>query len=465
MIHHNLHTIVEEGRRQAIRRGKEVLVSTVFEVQGADLPSLFSCKHERLAGDRFYWSEPDRALTLAGHGSAVVIECEDSEERFRQVELRWREIAANCVVADDIPIYTGPHLFGGFSFDPMRQHSAEWRNYPAARFVVPETMWTVYEGRTWVTLNRLIPANGEVEPWTDDELIVASLSIHDPSEDHATVGTIYKEEIAPSDWMDAVEQAAASIREGQLEKVVLARHVRLFAQRPFPIDHTLRRLLQEQDNTYVFAIERGTDVFIGATPERLVRSSGGTFQTLSLAGSIARGRTVQEDEELGRYLTHDMKNMHEHALAVEMIKEAMMELCEHVQVPETPILYKLKDIQHLLTPIKGQAREGATLLQAIEMLHPTPALGGMPQEAATDAIRRLENMDRGWYAAPIGWLNRSLDGEFAAAIRSALIQGNTASLYAGCGIVGDSEARSEYQETALKFRPMLSALDADYMED
>src|SRR5690606_6226064 len=151
---------------------------------------------------------------------------------------------------------------------------------------------------------------------------------------------------------------------------------------------------------------------------------------------------------------------HEHELAVQMIKSAMEELCVQVEAPPSPILRKLKDIQHLATPISGQAREGCSLMQAVGMLHPTPALGGMPREAAIEAIRELEDMDRGWYAAPIGWMDREMDGEFVAAIRSALIQGESAVLYAGCGIVGDSDPISEFNETSLKFRPMLTAMKA-----
>src|SRR5690606_446759 len=158
------------------------------------------------------------------------------------------------------------------------------------------------------------------------------------------------------------------------------------------------------------------------------------------------------------------KNLHEHKLAVDMIKSAMQELCEQVEAPDAPIIRKLEDIQHLATPIRGVVKEGVTLLQAVEALHPTPALGGMPRESAIEAIRRLEHMDRGWYAAPIGWMNVSLEGEFAAAIRSALLVHEKAYLFAGCGIVGDSNPLSEYNETALKFRPMLKALQAHQLK-
>jgi len=442
-----------------------VLVSTVFEVRRMHLPSLFSYDLARFSGNRFFWSEPGRRLAYAGIGCALQIEADDAAQRYRQVELKWREVTDGCIVHGEAPEHTGPHLFGGFSFDPLNETSEEWQSYPHTRFILPEIMWTEYDGRTWVTLNRMISLDEAQEnndsAWEEHLRIIDQLSgasVDDPVS--AVAEHIYKEEIAPTEWMNAVERAAAAIRAGQMRKVVLARQMKLYADRPFDVREILERLLREQNNTYVFAIESGSDCFVGATPERLIESKDGQFRTLSLAGTIGRGKTEEEDRRYGEFLFHDEKNLHEHALAVEMIRDAMLELCENVEMPDAPILYRLKDVQHLLTPISGRAREGVTLLQAIEALHPTPALGGMPREAAIEAIRELERMDRGWYAAPIGWVNQRMDGEFAAAIRSALVRGKEASLYAGCGIVGDSVAMSEYQETALKFRPMLSALGA-----
>ena len=429
------------------------------------LPSLFSYDLARFSGNRFFWSEPGRRLAYAGIGCALQIEADDAAQRYRQVELKWREVTDGCIVHGEAPEHTGPHLFGGFSFDPLNETSEEWQSYPHTRFILPEIMWTEYDGRTWVTLNRMISLDEAQEnndsAWEEHLRIIDQLSgasVDDPAS--AVAEHIYKEEIAPTEWMNAVERAAAAIRAGQMRKVVLARQMKLYADRPFDVREILERLLREQNNTYVFAIESGSDCFVGATPERLIESKDGQFRTLSLAGTIGRGKTEEEDRRYGEFLFHDEKNLHEHALAVEMIRDAMLELCENVEMPDAPILYRLKDVQHLLTPISGRAREGVTLLQAIEALHPTPALGGMPREAAIEAIRELERMDRGWYAAPIGWVNQRMDGEFAAAIRSALVRGKEASLYAGCGIVGDSVAMSEYQETALKFRPMLSALGA-----
>ena len=177
-----------------------------------------------------------------------------------------------------------------------------------------------------------------------------------------------------------------------------------------------------------------------------------------LAGSIARGKDEVEDELLGNMLLNDDKNLIEHQYVVDMIKEAMEDTCSEVVIPEHPRLLKLKHIQHLYTPVKGKVNPDSSLLSLVERLHPTPALGGLPRKTAVEKIREVEDLDRGFYGGPLGWFDHQGNGEFAVAIRSGLIQGNEASIFAGCGVVGDSIAEIEYEETKIKFKPMLSAL-------
>jgi menaquinone-specific isochorismate synthase len=468
----NMYNVVEEGKRQALLYGKQVLVSSVFAIGTTDLPAFFTYNNGAYRGNRFYWSEPGRALTYVGLGSVFTIEENNQYDRFRNVDEMWRQLASSSIVEGNSSPYTGPILFGGFSFDPHIVQSHKWSDFSHTSFAVPKYMVTAYGGKFYLTSNRLIDANDEYNYEDEDEELTNVLGFLQSGQSyHEAVSSekecpVRYEEIAPSDWMNAVEEAALSIRQGELEKVVLARTLMLQGEDAFSSEPILRSLLEEQLNTYVFAIDKENSCFIGATPERLIKHQAQQLQTLSLAGSIARGNHTMEDDELASFLSNDVKNLHEHKLAVDMIKSAMQELCEQVDAPDTPIIRKLKDIQHLATPITGIVKEGVTLLQAVEALHPTPALGGMPRESAIDAIRRLEHMDRGWYAAPIGWMNISLEGEFAAAIRSALLVQEKAYLFAGCGIVGDSDPLSEYKETALKFRPMLKALQAalDFVE-
>lgn len=451
--------LIESAKTTAGRQVAPVLSSVVKPVDRMD-PAAFFARHGRLfAGSRFFWSEPDRALTFVGLGEALAITSNRGPYRFREADRKWRELVGQAKLDGDYPPHTGPLVFGGFAFDPAAEPDGLWRQFPAVKLTVPRYMLTVAGDRAWLTENRYAVPDGRERFMTADNPLEA-LSLHADEISREEPGAIEREELAADAWLAAVKKATEAVRTGELDKVVLARRLRLRATRAFRPEPVLERLLREQPNTYVFAIEHGSDCLIGATPERLIKKTGNELLTLSLAGSAARGHTEEEDRELGAFLAADGKNMLEHQLAVDMIRDVLARFCTDVQLPDAPLLYKLKDIQHLLTPIKGRVRENASLLDAVEALHPTPALGGMPKAASMAMIRNLEGMDRGWYAAPVGWMDWRMDGEFAAAIRSGLLQEKEATLFAGCGIVGDSDPDLEYRETWLKFQPMLSALGA-----
>ncbi len=240
----------------------------------------------------------------------------------------------------------------------------------------------------------------------------------------------------------------------------MARAVRLEAPQPFDAANALRRLSESYRDCFVFAVGSGERCFLGATPERLARVRDGLVCTMSMAGTIRRGATAYEDDALGDYLLGSVKENIEHASVVRAIVEALGELCDDLDVGRSPSLIKLGNLQHLYTPVSGRLSGDHTLLDVIERLHPTPAVGGRPLDLALQLIREREGFDRGWYAGPVGWIDQNGDGDFAVALRSALLRGSQATLFAGCGIVADSNPEREYAETCLKLKPMLSALNA-----
>ena len=264
--------------------------------------------------------------------------------------------------------------------------------------------------------------------------------------------------ISPSIWKSMVRNAVHSIQNGAYEKVVLARGMQVLSDDAFDIGITLNRLRASHPHAYVFAIQRGERYFVGATPERLVQVSDGQIRTMALAGSAPRGRTQEEDRRLGMELLHNTKNHGEHAIVVTMVYNALKHLCSRMKIADTPKLLRLQNIQHLHTLIVGELLPGQGILGALQSLHPTPAVGGFPRDIALAVIRDNEHLDRGWYSGPIGWIDTNGNGEFAVALRSALIDGTTATLFAGCGIVADSNAESEYTESCLKLAVMLRAL-------
>jgi isochorismate synthase len=264
-----------------------------------------------------------------------------------------------------------------------------------------------------------------------------------------------------SEWMEMVTNMVDMIQQSAFEKVVLARDIQVMLNDPtevFDISLTLQRLRESYPAAYVFAMQRGERFFVGATPEQLVQAQDGHIHTFALAGSVRRGETEEEDAQLGTELLQSEKNNKEHAIVVAMMQEALKNHCTNVRISPTPQLLQLKNLQHLKTPIAGELIPGRCILDVMADLHPTPAVGGFPRPAALEAIRNTEKLDRGWYAGPLGWIGASGHGEFAVALRSGLIDGNKATLFAGCGIVSNSDPQDEYAESCLKFQVMLRGL-------
>nr|WP_279325990.1 isochorismate synthase [Bacillus sp. FJAT-47783] len=372
----------------------------------------------------------------------------------------WNEWKQHTYKIGTVEYGTGPLLFGGYSFDPNKRHeTGKWNEFSHAHFHLPQIMITKNNDQWYVTINKIISEGEKPEMYVEqmEHLLQqvtdtnTSLPEHDTKLVNKTV--FHKEE-----WLKAVEKATETIRQRRFEKVVLARDVLLTFNEPLSISTILKRLEKVQNTSYLFSFEVLDKCFVGATPERLVKKEGRRVYSTSLAGSIRRGVNHDDDEALSRQLLSDKKNLHEHEIVVRMITDAFQQCCTDIKKPESPIILKTRNIQHLFTPIEGMMKNGYSLMDLVEKLHPTPALGGYPKEEAIQFIRHEEPMERGWYAAPIGWIDLEDNGEFVVAIRSGLIDQDRAYLFAGCGIVEDSEPQEEFLETEIKLGPMLDAL-------
>ncbi|MBM7704809.1 isochorismate synthase [Metabacillus iocasae] len=442
--------------------GKTKLVSLVKKVKPIDPLIFYRNGTKEFSHQRFFWQDPDRTFSLVGLGYTHIISTERHQDRFHYIEKEWKRfIDRDVICMGDIPSGTGPLLFGGFSFDPKQDKDTRWNEFSSGKFVVPAYLYTVKGGEAFFTANLLIHPTDETQKYNhffeEKEKQLFQLN-GTPRVQEELSHIISKHEVEPDLFKQSVQEATNRIKREQIEKVVLARQLDLFFNEPLKKDVILERLTKEQPTSYVYTFDSKGYSFIGASPERLIKRSENNVFSTCLAGSIRRGYTLREDEELGQQLLADEKNLIEHDVVVHMIKEAMIENCTDIQLPKGPSLYKTKHIQHLYTPVKGVIRDGVTLFSFLEKLHPTPALGGFPQKKALEVIRELENFERGWYAAPIGWMDMKGNGEFIVGIRSGLLSEQEATLFAGCGIVADSDPESEYEETKIKFNPMLSAL-------
>jgi salicylate biosynthesis isochorismate synthase/menaquinone-specific isochorismate synthase len=281
------------------------------------------------------------------------------------------------------------------------------------------------------------------------------LPLADP---HATAEVRIRSVLEPGRYERSVAQAVDAIRGGDLEKTVLAREVVVEAPRahdPAGLYGALRELFP---SCYCFACGSPEGTFIGASPELLVRRRGAGAATVALAGSTRRSADPAVDDHLGEQLLHSVKERQEHAIVARRIERELRRLAVWVEAADEPELVRVANIQHLATPIHAQLSEPRSALEIAGLLHPTPAVGGEPRDRALAAIAELEGMDRGWYAGPVGWMDAAEDGELCVALRSALLRDRTAHLYAGAGIVADSDPAAELAETELKLEAILPLL-------
>jgi isochorismate synthase len=465
---HLVEQLAAGAARARAQRGP-VLVSLTERIPWQDAVAFFERGRE-LAEERVFWEQPSAGWALAGVGTAQTFTATGAD-RFARVDAAWRALLDTALLAGADPAAgAGPVLLGGFAFDPARPATGLWQGFPEALLVLPRFLLRSTATESWLTTSLLL--------WPDsDPTAEAGTLAHErtwllnteggaPRAEYDTESVrvphtpLPVRDVRPvAEWAATVAAAAADIRAGRLAKVVLAREVAVDGPAPFALGPALRHLRRAYPNCYVFAVGRGTRCFLGASPERLVRAAGGQIQVTCLAGSTARGATPEEDAQLGAALLASAKNRHEHAVVAAMLQEALAEQCVDVAMPAAPQLLKLPNVQHLYTPATARLAAGGRLLDLVARLHPTPAVGGTPRDAALAWIRAHEGLDRGWYAAPVGWLDAAGDGEFAVALRSGLVDGATAHLFAGCGIMGDSDPAAEVAESRLKLRAMLTALE------
>lgn len=262
--------------------------------------------------------------------------------------------------------------------------------------------------------------------------------------------------VTPEFWRDSVVGATRDrIAAGDFRKVVLARELRVRTDHPIRVDAVLRRLAQSFGNAIVFAV----DGFVGATPEMLVARRHDITFAHPLAGTAPRSSDPAVDARLSADLLASTKNQTEHRITIDWLLDNLLPFCSYVDAEPEPSIVSLANVHHLGTRVEGRlSTPAASVLELAAALHPTPAVGGDPQQGALGEIERVEPGDRGRYAGPVGWVDGAGNGEFGVGIRSASIDGSEASVWAGVGVIGESDPQAELDETRSKFQAMLSAM-------
>jgi len=380
------------------------------------------------------------ALAWIHHGEGIVawgqtarITIPGGPHRFTHAARRLSDLFAGAAIDDPLKLPgTGPLAFGSFTFDPATDGSV---------LIIPRHILGRRDGHAWLTT---------IGAPTADPLTLTRPPAP-PTGLRWGEGTL-----SAHDWQKAVATAVDRIQGGDLGKTVLARDLTVQAAQPIDTRVLLSRLAARYPTCFTFAVDR----LIGATPELLIRRTGDRIDSLVLAGTTPRGTTPGEDRERAQRLYRSAKDRREHAYAADMVRQALTPLCTDLHVPHRPQILTLPNVIHLATPVHGTLAAQHSVLDVLAALHPTPAVCGTPTAPALDLIRELEVMDRGRYAGPVGWIDTDGNGEWGIALRCAEIDAHDptrARLFAGCGIVADSDPAAELAEAQAKFRPMQEA--------
>jgi len=457
--------------REAARRARRPqLVSISIRVPALDPLTVLATIYE--AGERhFYVERPSENLAIAG-AEAVLEFSASGAGRFEAVQdFIDQTLAAAIIVGGQALPFSGPHFFTAFSFF---NEVGQGEPFGSANVFVPR--WQVAtrgtgEGRSSVAVaNLLLAEDSDVEAacekiWRAHQRFgemhkdATEKDRSEPASPEADQSVTVSDLDGAAHYTAAVRSAVERIGAGEFEKIVLAWAKDLHAAEPLHPMQALHRLRQRFDQCYAFSLANGAgQSFIGASPERLLRVHGGLLQTEALAGSAPRGATAEEDLTLGDALLRNDKQRHEQRLVLDAIVRRLAPLGLQLEFDNVPQLRRLDNVQHLHTPIRAALPVGVRALDVLSRLHPTPAVGGVPQAAACAGIRAIEHFPRGLYAGALGWVDSRGNAEFFVGLRSALINGHSARLYAGAGIVGASVPEEELAETELKFAAMERAL-------
>jgi salicylate biosynthesis isochorismate synthase/menaquinone-specific isochorismate synthase len=455
-----LRTRLDEARERAARQGRGRVAAITVPVP-AKLDLAAAVLAARRPDERFFcFEQPDRdGYAVAGLGEAAVLEA-GGPERFRGVAEAARELG-RCLVADDPardptrPPGAGPVFVGGFAFANDGGWSPEWSSLAPASLVLPELSFARGGGEARMTVCASADSDLDALAGRLARLEPAAMPLLDPDPvERVRVASA----APPSHYEHAVERAVERIRDGELEKVVLAREVRAHAPAPHDPAAVFGALRDVFPGCYCWCVGTPEVAFLGASPELLVRRDGQRAQTVALAGTARRSADPAVDDHLGEQLQQSSKNREEQEIVERRIAQTLAPVSLWVAASDEPVLVKVHNVQHLATPIRAQLADPVPTVELAGMLLPTPAVGGEPRERALPLIPALEGFDRGWYAGAVGWTDLAEDGEFCVALRCALLRGPVAHLYAGCGIVRDSVPAEELAETEVKLEALLPLL-------
>jgi menaquinone-specific isochorismate synthase len=460
--------VFSECVRDGAETRKKCILSCRFSLTNAEFERLLHARFEA-AEKAFYFEKPQNDHIICAIGKVASI-TGAGRTRFadlgnRALEYEYRSFQQNNGWnAGAVPLWVG-----SMSFFP--EHTDRlWKDYSPSDWFIPEFLLIRNGQNCFASFQTNPERDAEYERPLERMTAYLNGSAPRPESVNESLPAIRREhdEREQYDWMENVGKTVESIRLGIVDKVVLSRCVRF---RGVPRERLIRALLDygkrepgsegqpaAKPAGYNFMYQSQNSLFLGISPEMLATFRNGKVFCDAIAGSIGRGGTEEEDADLGNELLRSYKNQSEHEFVVKHIESVLMRHCADVRIDRFPVLRKISYIQHLYTGGTGTLKPDVSMFRVLRDLHPTPAVGGYPIDGALEMIRSLETYDRGLYTGFIGWFDAQGNGEFAVALRSALLAEDTLHAFAGGGIVSDSRPGDEFQETEIKLHAIISLL-------
>ncbi len=406
-----------------------------------------------------YWRKPSENFAFFSIGSIKEFTSSESGQIIDKVNSVRANFKSNI---EEFSENNFPYIVGGVKFNG-KSDSEIWGDFNFNNWFIPRISFILINGFHFIEINALPDESfSDIKNEVNESIGVAFLPPDEESGDEGIKPKIKKngnhDKII---WDKKITEALRLIINNELDKIVVSRFV----------NHTLsgapdyHNILSELSSSFpfciIFGFNSGNSFFFGATPETLFSVNNSELETDALAGSISRGKNIYEDDTLANELLASDKNLREHKKVVDFLISRLEKHTSSIMYKDTPKIRKLRNIQHLWTPIRAKLKNNVNLLSILYDIHPTPAVCGSPQNIAYKHIPLIENFERGLFTGVIGWFNFSDVGDFSVAIRSGLIKGNELNAYAGCGIVNGSDADEEFIETKLKLQPVLSLFEED----
>lgn len=395
--------------------------------------------HSQPFEQKFYWLNRDRNCEIGAVGKLIEIKAENPA-RAVSVYLRMKEI----LTISRSPI----KFFGGMRFNPDRYGDSEWESFGTAYFFLPLFELSRLDNNVHFIYNfnlNIDDSSPAILIKFDQAFNRLNFLEKDSDRGLPSVEKI-QDNPSRSEWEDIMQKSLQYIKEGELQKIVLARRsVFEFEKPPDPI-FILKKLKCKTQNTFIYYLQKEKYLaFFGATPEQLYFRQQQKILSEAIAGTRPRGKNIEEDQIFLQDLLSNDKELREHNWVNDEVRRGLKKLCSHIEESRIKDVLKLSFVQHIYTKFKGHLLGGISDKEILDELHPTPAVAGFPREESLAYIDKLENFDRGWYAGPIGWISADTS-RFAVAIRSALLKRKQLSVFAGAGIVLGSNSEKEWQE-------------------